>query len=315
MGSENTPKNWQRVALISVSAILGILILGTLAVFVNDYFVGSRRDQHFRNFISASSPEQRLSDLAEIYRREGILSNKDSELIASQLFYGLSTADDQLALFKVYGIHDNLVLQKDLVVVINHLHTTVANVDPEVDNTQLLQTMLDALMNVKDDPVANSLRNELNAWIAARRSVEREDYVGASANYAVALSFNPNNHALLYERAKVYVALKLYANALQDLDATLESAKQSAPNIPTPAPTSVPTDTFVPIQLTSVPNTAKAQTAVQPNATRFPTAEVTLRPTEFITTPEKSYYIYSRSHVDTCNHYNPNRRAHIHFAS
>ena len=183
--------------------------------------------------------------------------NKDSELIASQLFYGLSTADDQLALFKVYGIHDNLVLQKDLVVVINHLHTTVANVDPEVDNTQLLQTMLDALMNVKDDPVANSLRNELNAWIAARRSV-REDYVGASANYAVALSFNPNNHALLYERAKVYVALKLYANALQDLDATLESAKQSAPNIPTPAPTSVPTDTFVPIQLTSVPNTAKA---------------------------------------------------------
>jgi WD40 repeat protein len=281
---DTIPKNWQKVALISVSAILGILILGTLAVFVNDYFVGSRRDQHFRSFISASTPEQRLSDLAEIYRREGILSNKDSDLTASQLFYGLSTADDQLALFRI-DIRNNAALQSDLAVVVSHLYTTVANVDPEVDNTRLLQTMLDALMNVKDDPVTNSLRNELNAWIAARNSFERDDYLRASANYTVALSFNPNNHALLYERAKVYVALKLYTNALQDLDATIRVARQSAPNIGTPVPTATPTETVSPTPTVSTPNATDAQTTVQINETRSPSSDITSLPAEIDRTP------------------------------
>ena len=283
---ENTPKNWQRIALISVSAILGFLILGTLAVFVNDYFVGSRRDQHFRSFISASSPEQRLTDLAEIYKREGILSNKDSDLTASQLFYGLSTAEDQLALFRIYDIHDNPILQKDLVVVISHLHTTVANVDPEVDNTRLLQAMRDALHNVKNDPVAAGIENELTAWIAARESFDRKDYIQASANYTAALSSNPGNHALLYERAKVYVALKLYTNALKDLDATIGAAKESAPNIPTPLPTALQTDTVVPTQPTSIPNTREIQTAVQTNQTSPPTSEIISGPTEINTTPK-----------------------------
>lgn len=281
---ENTPKNWQKVALVSLSAVLGILILGLLAVFVNDYFVGSRRDQHFRSFISASSPEQRLTDLAEIYKRKGILSNQDSDLTASQLFYGLSTADDQLALFRIYNIHDKPALERDLIIVISHLHTTVANVDPEEDNTKLLQFMLAALENVQDDSISN-MKKELGAWIDGRKGYENGDYANALANYSVALGYSPGNHALLYERAKVYVALGLYTDALKDLDAAIEAAKKSAPDIGTPVPTVESTETVLLSEPTSGSTGIGIQTPIQANETRDPRSAITSFPISGSETP------------------------------
>jgi GH25 family lysozyme M1 (1,4-beta-N-acetylmuramidase) len=228
---ENIPKNWQKVALISLSAVLGILVLGTLAVFMNDYLVGLRIQKHFRGFISATSPSQRLFNLAGIYREEGILSNKDSNLIAAQLFYGLSSVEDQLTLFVTSEISQSPDLQNDLVVVIVHLYITVVNVNPQEDNTLLLKTMHDSLRNVSNKQIAEGLQNEIAAWLDGRKNFEDKNYKDALASYDKALSLSPGNHAMLYERARVYIALEQYTLALQDLDATLGFAKQSAPDI------------------------------------------------------------------------------------
>jgi len=264
---DNIPKNWQKIALVSLSVILGVLVLGTLAVFINDFFVGSRVDNHFRNFISAGSPRQRLADLAEIYRQKGILSNRDSGLTASQLFYGLSTAEDQLALFRFYGWPDDrrekLAMQDDLVVVISHLYITVANVDPEEDNTELLQAMFNALNGITENPNATKIQESLKAWIDARKNVSAGDYQKALENYNLALSKDAGNHAMLYERAKVFVALGQYQDALKDLDATIAAAKQAAvPDVGTPTPTA-----------SSVPATVNA-TQVQTDGTAIPTTAV-----------------------------------------
>src|SRR5258706_2229014 len=86
--SRNTPKNSQRIALITLGATLGIIILVTLALFIIDFFVGSKVNGSIADFISASSPTQRLTDLANIYNQKGILSNTDSSLQPAQLFYG-----------------------------------------------------------------------------------------------------------------------------------------------------------------------------------------------------------------------------------
>ncbi len=275
---ENTPKNWQKIALISLSAALGILILVTLTVFINDYLIGTKIDHHVKDFYFAKSPRQRLADLAEIYKRKGILSNKDSALTASQLFYGgLSSAEDQLALFNAYEIDRDPGLQNDMVFVISHLYITVANVDPEEDNTELLQAMLNAVTSISDNPTATSLKDEITAWIAGRKSFSSGDFEGALTNYNNALSLNLGNQALLYERAKIYIKLEQYASALSDLEAAISAAKQSAPDIATPTPTA-----------SSVPVTATLNpTAVQTKETGFPQTslptQINKTPTEVIT--------------------------------
>jgi tetratricopeptide (TPR) repeat protein len=275
---ENIPKNWQRVALISLSAVLGILILGSLAVFVNDYFVGSRIDKRFRSFISAGSPEQRLSDLAEIYRQKGILSNQDSEFWASQLFYGLSSAEDQLALFRVYGIPEQL--QDDLIVVINHLYITVANVDPEENNTELLQAMHAALGGIPNNQDVEDIRNEIAAWLDGRKNIADGNYEAALLSYNDAISLNSGNPATFYERAKVYIALEQYTDALNDLESTIEAAKRSAPEMP-----ATPTPTVSPIPASETPNVSNGET-VEPtrSALTSVTTQITERATEAITT-------------------------------
>ncbi len=260
---ENTPKNWQRTALIALSAILGLLVLGTLGIFINDFVVGSRIDRHYRSFFSPSSPpEQRLSDLAEIYRQTGILSHKDSNLTASQLFYGLSSAEEQRALFGINNIQRFPTLENDLVIVISHLYITVANVDPEEDNTELLQAMLNALSNFPNNSIAASLKDEITAWIAGRQSFQNGDLDGALANYNNALSLNTGNQAVLYERAKVYVAREEYTSALKDLEATISAAKKTAPDIATATPTESP----VPVLATETLNSP----ALQVNETSIP---------------------------------------------
>ena len=244
---ENTPKNWQKAALISLSASLGILMVVALGIFINDFFVGTKVNESIARFISTTSSVDRLASLAEIYNQKGILSNTDASLQAAQLFYGLSSSRDQLELFRVYGIEQSPALQDDLVIVISHLYVTVADVDPEVDNTELLQTMQEALSHIPHNPEATQVRDEITAWIAGRNQLRSGDYAAALGSYGDALSLNPNNHATLYERAKVYVAREQYTDSLNDLDAVIAVAEQSAPVIP---PTATPTASSMPASAT-----------------------------------------------------------------
>jgi tetratricopeptide (TPR) repeat protein len=259
---ENTPKNWQRTAVISLSVVLSLLVLGTLALFIFDFWVGTQVNRSIADFISNTSPTDRLTDLAKIYSQKGILSNTDSSLQAAQLFYGLS-AKDQLSLLTNYAIAQEPRLQKDLVVVIGHLYVTVADVNPVEDNTELLKTMRDSLKNVQNDQIAVNLQSEINSWLNGREKARNRDYVNALFDYTDAINTNPNNQATLYERAKVYIALTRHTEALKDLDTALAKAQESAPS---PRNTRAPTESPLP------PSETPQTDSIRPFASSRPTA-------------------------------------------
>ena len=279
---ENIPRNWQKVALISISTAFVLLLFSILAIFINDYQISKRIPTYVGEFVSATSPAQRLSKLSAIYQEKSILSSMDSNLIASQLFYSLSSAEEQLDIFKAYEINRNPDLQNDLVVVISHLSITVANISPEGDNTELLQIMHDSLRNVSENQFARNLENEIADWLDGRKSASIGDYEAALVSYNKALSLNSINHAVLYERAKVYVALGQYANALQDLDNTLGFAKKSAPDITT----STPITDLPPVSLTSGTNEVLVvESGTPPFGEATLPSEAGLTPTESIPPP------------------------------
>jgi GH25 family lysozyme M1 (1,4-beta-N-acetylmuramidase)/ABC-type amino acid transport substrate-binding protein len=264
---ENTPKNWQKVALISISAALGVLVLVTLGVLIYDVLVAARVNGNIRSFFSTPDATHRLSNLADIYRARGILQNTDSRLQAAQLFYSLPR-NDQEEMFNIGRIANDprkqaefVNVQNDLVTVIVNLYGTVADVDPNEDNTRLLKIMSDSLDVVINygtvtslQETAASLQIEINAWLGGREKARNGNADGALTDYDNAINENisrnqkmsnrssNSNQATFFERAKVYVALERYTDALNDLDAALSVARESVPeqavaDTPTPSPT------------------------------------------------------------------------------
>jgi ABC-type amino acid transport substrate-binding protein len=284
------PKNWQRVALVSISSFLVFL----LAVLGYNYTVSLRLKTYQSDYLNADSNAEKISALASIYRlRYLFLSNTEVNLTATESFYDFSPdSRSQLMLFPSYGV-DDPVVQEDLVLVISELYITVANVDLESDNTGLLKAMHEALNNAPDNEIAKSIKPEIRAWLDGRRYVFEGDDTFALDAYSEAINLNPNNQATLYERAKVYIALGQYENALKDLDATIGAARQSAPDIPsTSTPTNSPPPlSETPIILETQPSTTlRTSNATETSSlgiTETPavTAAVTFTPTSSPTQP------------------------------
>src|SRR5215213_4852192 len=247
---ENTPKNWQKVALIALGSTLAFIVLATLVGVAINLSVDSRVTRATNDFISTTSPSQRLSDLAEIYSAKGFLSDKDYSQTASQLFYSfLSTKEDQLSLFTDDAIDSNAKLQYSLMTVIESFYITVADVNLADDNTQLLKTMRDSLAKVtnnEDAAEALQVKNEITSWLDGRDKYHMENYQEALTHYNNAINLNPSNPATIYERARVYIALKQYDNALLDLDNTIKivKAKQSTTQEEKPSLTTTITTTL-----------------------------------------------------------------------
>jgi len=291
--NSNTPKNWQRLALIGLGTVIVLLML----VFVYDFTVGMRLNAYTVDFYASASSNERLAHLADIYRLRGILSNTDTGLSASQLFYGLRR-EDQLAIFNNYLIDRDKDLQDDLVVVINHLYVTVANVDPSNDNTELLQTMQDSLNKIHNNLGTSVLKQEIASWLSGRQNYRNGNYQLALDDYGKAISLNQQNPATVYERAVVYLALKDYQSALIDLDVTINLAKESTqqdvidltptvtmtpvllpPNTPTlisPTQTKQLTATNIPLAVTTntrAPNETQTSQGISSGSSNIPTNE------------------------------------------
>jgi formylglycine-generating enzyme required for sulfatase activity len=282
---ENTPKNWQKTALISLSTILGALILISIVVLIYDVSVGARVNKSIRSFFSTPDATRRLASLADIYREKGLFQNTDSRLQAAQLFYSLPRKDQE-AMLDNGRIANDLKAQNDLVTVIINLYGTVADVDPIEDNTRLLRIMSDSLDVVKNNKsdsslkdTASSLQIEINAWLDGREKARNNDPDGALTDYNNAISENISrnknssntNQATFFERAKVYVALTQYSEALSDLDAALSVAKKSVPEQGTPGNTETPSPTAGLVTPSTTPNGTKVSTSTAgPTQTTIP---------------------------------------------
>lgn len=272
--SRNTPRNWQRYAMVG----LGTMVVLLASVVIHDATLPSRLDQYEADFRSTTNPEERLAILADIYRSKEVLSSANtSSSTALRLFYNNLERQDQLNLFTSSSIHsEDASVQDDLVSVIKNLYLTVAYVNPDSDNTELLKAMKESLDTTKDNTAGTDLRTEVSLWLAGRQAYLDHDYTTALDMYNNAIESAPKNPAIVYERALVYNALandqdsknqdssENYANALRDLDITISLAKESTPrdeaNAQTPAITvGSPTSGIV--------ETATVEVTVRPDAT------------------------------------------------
>jgi tetratricopeptide (TPR) repeat protein len=258
--NQNTPRNWQRIALISLS----FLLVALLAVIGYNATVTVRLKTYQADYINADSNAQKITALANIYGLRYLFSsNTPVDMKAAETFYDFtSNRNVQLSLFPPYG-YSNPVSQNDLLRVIDKLYVTLADVDEENDNTTLLQAMYYAL----GDETGNNLRTELDNWIIGRTNYRKGIYDLALQGYNAAISLNPRNQATLYERAKVYVALRQFENAVRDLDSAISAANQSAPDIP---PSPIPTTTLLPQSETPSIPTVQAVNTSPENSTIVP---------------------------------------------
>ncbi|HLO15602.1 MAG TPA: tetratricopeptide repeat protein, partial [Anaerolineales bacterium] len=261
---------WSIAALIMTVTIPAIIVI---SVFIYDFLVSAKLNQSIADFVSPTSSTQRLHVLAQLYRQKGILSSTNSSLQATELFYGLSTYD-QLSMFTDYAISGDPGRQNDLVVVVSHLYITVADVNSTEDNTALLKVMRDSLRTNVHDRTGVELGEEISMWIEGRQQVRNGNYQDALSNYSTAIALNSGNPATLYERAKVYVALKRPTDALKDLDTAIAVAKRSAPNIPL-----TPTPTGISLSASEIPNSALTDVNEADTRTPPPTLELGLAPT------------------------------------
>ena len=232
---ENTPINTTRITAIA----LGFVSLVLLSILIYEFFIVRMLSvQYINSFYNAQTPSEKLEYLAKLFELGGFLPSTDYDSSARDLFFSLNK-EDQEALFRRSS---TTTRTRYLSSVVRGLYVTMANVEGGGgDSYALLQIMRASL--IKDvDP---NLYNVIDLWLQAKDALtasnlnpEQADRV-ALDRYNSAIRITSNNPSLYYERAKVENRLKLYKEALLDLNTTMAlvpklSAKATEGVVPAP---------------------------------------------------------------------------------
>jgi Tol biopolymer transport system component len=161
------------------------------------------------NFAGTENPVLRLDNLARLS------ALPDYEAEAVTLFHNLPLAA-QVELFSAAPAD----LQRQVEAVAIAVYSSLAAVDvhERSENTQVLAAMLQALRRLErlERP---TLPAEIDSWLEGRSAALQGNFAAARLAYSVALSLNPANPAVRFERALVAVALGEDDAALADLAA------------------------------------------------------------------------------------------------
>ena len=304
--NHHMPKDWQRVVNVALGIVLGVLIITFTTIFFSDRSKEINRLPRYRgDFFAAynnrSTPEQ-VSSLANIIRTEGILKDLGGDSTARNLFFDeLKNRDDQLRLFTDYkefgsadgvSLSDHPELQADLITVIRGVYFSMAVVDTAHDNTELLQAMWGCLGKIQGE-TASTLREEIRYWLDARKSIATakawkvdenplndpdipSQYDAARDSYGKAINVNPDNPALYFERAQLYISLRdpsgkddstIGKNALKDLNDAIGILQfRTSRDVP-PLPSATAIVTSETITATAVSETATPEPGSSPGGT------------------------------------------------
>jgi tetratricopeptide (TPR) repeat protein len=229
--NRNTRTNWPLI----VSGVLGIMVLALASVIYYDNVYLPKQASNYRD--CAYVPERRVACLADLIQLSPLLSKYDYDHEAREFFFSLPTWKEQKSSFTAQNLNPD-----DLETVIRGLYTALADTDDSGESTRLLQVMAESLEGMGRSN--SNLYIELEHWIRARELVRLNDLSGAMKEYDQALSFNLQNPATLFERAKLFTQQRQYERALRDYDQVIAIALSLAVIEPTESPT--PTLTLTP---------------------------------------------------------------------
>ncbi len=122
------PKDWQRLAIIVLGILLGVVVSAFTTVYISDRNKINHITQYQYDFMASygnKPPQEQLAILANIFRTQGVILELDEGDDGRKLFFNsLRTWEDQKALF-VYPdsvLNGNPQLQENLVVVIQGIY-------------------------------------------------------------------------------------------------------------------------------------------------------------------------------------------------
>lgn len=208
----------QRSALLA--ATIALLIVAGISAFLflqSDPTCSELQAQFEEN---ATNSSIRISTLAGLIQREDTCGS-----IALYLFYNLEP-QEQIALF--VGLSNPLNERTRLETVIDGIYRTL-DTTPEHD-LKLMNIWLNTLKNaevVDSDALISSIRN----WKTGRELINSGEYSKAISVLSEAIV--PDHPVIYYDRAMVYIKLRAYSKALEDLENIVRIAKIY---MPTPIP-------------------------------------------------------------------------------
>jgi len=270
---ENTAVNWTLI----VASAFGIVALLAVSLIAYNLVVSLQFQDCAERFLRAHTSEEKVTLLARAFSSHGLLIPTDYDYRAREWFYGLRR-EEQLDLFDAAHVEDS-----DLMVIIEGLYTTLADVDGTDSTGPLLEAMAKALDRFDETEEAVRLGEEIDNWREGREFFQQGLYSEARDAYTRAMALNGENPATLYERARVLIELAEYGQALSDLDQAVAIAGRTV------APTSTPSSlsTTAPTASPSIPPTSTPATPVSVAAspmsflasTETPTPTATPMPT------------------------------------
>jgi hypothetical protein len=313
---ENMPASraW-RVAMVAVAvAVLATLILGYLVYRDRTLPNSIKAEQYTASFQSATSPEVRLNNLANLFR----LGGYDEQ--ACDLFFGLS-AVERLRLF--VGLSDPGQVGTDVLTVAEGIYQD-RRVENNPEYNQFLRAIAEVLHQVEGEVHgAHGIAEEIDYWLAGRNKTLVDDFEAAIEQYDLALGLNEANPAVHFDRGMAYAGLTGYPQALADLQGAAELGRQWEEKVgqaiwqdpelftylgerrseyaiaalfptltptpipptptpadtltPTPTPTLIPTPTYTPIPMSTPTPTRTSIPTPTPTPTLTPTPTVTAR--------------------------------------
>ena len=270
---ENTPVTWTLIA----ASIFGIVALLAVGLTIYNLVVSFQFQDCGEKFLRARTSEEKAALLARAFSAHGLLIPTDYDYRAREWFYGLRR-EEQIDLFDAAHVEDS-----DLMVIIEGLYITLADVDGTDSTGPLLEAMAKALDRFDETEEAVRLGEEIDNWREGRGSFQQGLYSEARDAYTRAIALNGENPATLYERARVLIELAEYGQALSDLDQAVAIAVRTTAPTPTPSSSS----TTAPAASPSIPPTSTPATPVSVAAspmsflasTETPTPTATPMPT------------------------------------
>ena len=227
-----------RPLLIIVATLCLSLVALSLLLYDNFFLPRQARTQE-QNFRQAVAIPTNAAALEQLLSLQPLLRNEQIyRYTAYDLFFTLPNRQSQEEIFATVNEADALTR------LVTALHVTLADVSGTDQTRPLLEAMSQALRQFPQEETAVQLQQEIDNWLEARTFL----YAGADNQaleaYNAALALNPQNPALLFERAAIYTRQGRFTSATQDLEQLLIITADEAGNnitLPTRTPTPPPT--------------------------------------------------------------------------
>ena len=203
-----------------VAVTLAVILILVLAYVGHSLWQAEQVNNAALAFFAAQTDEERRKQLYIVLNPPGLFSDNPTMFRGQELFHSL-TPEQQVALF--HGATDRPEMMEILV---KGLYETLADTDNRDSSWPILNAMRDAL------PPSSPYQREIHAWLKGRALWRAGSSDDALTHYDNAIEVNANNAAILFERARVLVALERYPEAARDLDRVMGIA--ASRQVPTP---------------------------------------------------------------------------------